>query len=353
MRCPQKDRAWQRHKGPYTYRAIADHEGRFEISGIRPDTYSVIARMNGFLGHARQDGVALAEGEERQTGVLTVTDAERGTRLWQIGDPDGTPQDFVRSVDSHEWCGWIRNYRRFFARDVHFVVGKSDPGRDWYYCQPSGWPIGYGRESIPTQWHIDFELPRVPARGVLLTIGIAATRGGELKIDCNQNALPERSIDESTTGLPPAWHRTGGRIMDSVPSGFRLKPPCSGRVTTESASGLALEKTVVRQSCTTLYGWRGPNSGRPITRRNRRQTAEVHPGHREPRFQTMFSCKRFAEFPAPLPSARPTDNGRRNQVPLVSRIHQESRRTEIRGSFAELPCPRVFAGIVAVFWTQI
>lgn len=153
--------------------------------------------MNGFLGHARQDRVALAEGEERQTGVLTVTDAERGTRLWQIGDPDGTPREFVGSVDSHEWCGWIRNYRRFFPRDVHFVVGKSDPGRDWYYCQPSGWPIGYGRESIPTQWHIDFELPRVPARGVLLTIGIAATRGGELKIDCNQNALPVRSIDES------------------------------------------------------------------------------------------------------------------------------------------------------------
>lgn len=194
---PHPDRAWQRHLGPYIWRGWTDAQGHFSIPGIRPGSYSVLARVDGILGNARMDAVTFQPGQTRALALMTIREERSGKLLWQIGNPDGTPREFFGAVDSHEWSGWIRNYRRLFPNDVRFFVGKSDPARDWYYCQPSGWPQGYGAQPQPTEWRIDFDLDAVPQNGVQLTIGVAATRGGDLKLHCNQNALAPIKIDES------------------------------------------------------------------------------------------------------------------------------------------------------------
>lgn len=194
---PDPERAWQRHLGPYLWRGWTDAEGRFAISGVRPGTYSVIARIDGVPGSARRDAVTLHEDEVLAIDTLAVSGDQSGHLLWQIGIPDGTPREFAGAVDSHEWCGWIRNYRRLFPSDVLFRIGNSDPAKDWYYCQPGGWPETYGGKLQPTKWWIRFDLPNVPPEGAILTIGIAATRGGLLRIECNDHALPALNIDES------------------------------------------------------------------------------------------------------------------------------------------------------------
>lgn len=196
---PDPELAWQRHKGPYIYRTYAAADGSFEIRGVRPDSYSLIARIDGVLGSARLDDLRLQAREDRDTGVLAIQEDIRGTLVWQLGSPDGTPREFLGAVDSHEWCGWINNYRRFFPRDVDFTIGKSDPQRDWYYCQPGGWFDGVSPRCEPTEWRIHFDMATVPREGAVLTVGIAATRGGVLRIQCNDSDLPPRRIDESNS----------------------------------------------------------------------------------------------------------------------------------------------------------
>jgi rhamnogalacturonan endolyase len=193
---PNPDAAWQRHIGPYIYRTFAAYDGTFEIKGVRPDSYSLFARIDGSLGLSRTDGIALKANQQQDSGVLTITERPHGKLLWEIGSPDGTSREFLGALDSHEFCGWTNNYRRFFPNDVDFTIGKSDPARDWYYCQPGGWPDGYSSKAKPTQWRIHFDLPEVPANGAMLTICIAATRGGPLSIQCNETKLPVRQIPE-------------------------------------------------------------------------------------------------------------------------------------------------------------
>ena len=194
---PNPERAWQRHKGPYIYRAFAEADGTFEITGARSGTYSLLARVDGVLGVARLDGVTVKEGERSDAGTLTIKEERAGRLLWELGSPDGTPREFPGAVDSHEWCGWLNNYGRLFPNDVDFTVGRSDPARDWYYCQPGGWPAGYGDRCRPTEWRIHFDLPTVPANGAVLTVCIAATRGGKLAVQCNETRLPARQLNES------------------------------------------------------------------------------------------------------------------------------------------------------------
>ncbi len=194
---PNPDYAWQRHIGPYIYRAFAAHDGTFEISGVRAGSYSLFARLDGTMGVARTDDITLEKNQQRDAGVLTIQEKPHGKLLWEIGSPDGTPREFLGSLDSHEWCGWLNNYRRFFPKDVDFTVGKSDPARDWYYCQPGGWPDGYSSTAKPTQWRIHFDLPKVPTNGALFTVCIAATRGGALSVQCNDTKLPVRQLIES------------------------------------------------------------------------------------------------------------------------------------------------------------
>lgn len=194
---PDPDRAWQRHKGPYVYQAFAKTDGSFELEGVRPGTYSLFARVDGVLGVARVDGVKLQAGDRHDFGKLTIREDCKGKILWQIGEPDGTPRDFVGAVDSHEWCGWFNNYRRFFPHDVEFTVGKSDSTKDWYYAQPSGWPAAYGEAATPTAWRIHFDLDTVPADGAILTVCVAATRGGKLALECNDTKLPVHDIVET------------------------------------------------------------------------------------------------------------------------------------------------------------
>jgi rhamnogalacturonan endolyase len=135
---PEPERAWQRHKSPHIYRTSAAADGRFEIRGARPGTYSLLARIDGFPGVGRRDGVTLGAGDRQDAGLLSIQEDRQGRLLWQLGSPDGTPREFLGAVDSHEWCDWLTNYRRFFPKDVEFTIGKSDPHRDWYYFQPGG-----------------------------------------------------------------------------------------------------------------------------------------------------------------------------------------------------------------------
>ena len=115
--------------------------------------------------------------------------------LFQIGAPDG---------DYHEFAiaGNYAAYPAQFPHDVDFVVGQSDPGRDWPYVQPGpedGWAGGK-----PHTFKIHFQIPE-PAPGFCrLVIDFVSThpaRPPRLSIDINgekiERQLPAGSSDDA------------------------------------------------------------------------------------------------------------------------------------------------------------
>ena len=105
---PNPAYAWQRHIGPYIYRTFAAFDGTFEIKGVRPDSYSLFARIDGSLGLARTDGITLNANQQRDAGVLTIEEKPHGKLLWEIGSPDGTPREFLaRSTHTNSAAGRI------------------------------------------------------------------------------------------------------------------------------------------------------------------------------------------------------------------------------------------------------
>lgn len=64
-------------------------DGTFEMKGVRPDSYSLFARIDGSLGLARTDGITLKANQQRDAGGLTIEEKPHGKLLWEIGSPDG------------------------------------------------------------------------------------------------------------------------------------------------------------------------------------------------------------------------------------------------------------------------
>ena len=61
-----------------------------------------------------------------------LADESSGQLLWQIGSPDNDTREFALAPNHYDQ----------FREDGFFVVGSSDPARDWPYVQPGpadGW----------------------------------------------------------------------------------------------------------------------------------------------------------------------------------------------------------------------
>ena len=127
--------------------------------------------------------------------TLSVTAAEPGKLLWQIGKPDKNNSEFALAPDAYHK----------FERDGLFVVGESDASRDWPYVQPGpvdGW-AGARRHTFT----ILFGLKTAPASGECrLQFSLLDTQSKSpptLRIHVNEQvferALPEAPVQD---GLP-------------------------------------------------------------------------------------------------------------------------------------------------------
>ncbi len=164
---------WQRDSKHYQFWARGDDEGRFTIRNVRPGTYTLYAIADGVQGEFRQDNVAVAAGEKNDLGRLTWRPVRYGRQLWEIGTPNRSAEEFRHGDDYWHW-GLYDQYPKEFPDDVRFVVGKSDPRRDWNYCQP---PRVEARRVRGTTWTVTFELPAAPRGKATLRLAICGSRG--------------------------------------------------------------------------------------------------------------------------------------------------------------------------------
>ena len=124
--------------------------------------------------------------------------AHAQTLLWQIGKPDNDDREFALAPQHYDQ----------FREDGFFVVGKSDPARDWPYVHPGpadGWAGGRAHTFI-----IVFGLQRAPQAGECkLQLDLVDTQKGvppALRIHINGHefraGLPPGAGDDSVFGDP-------------------------------------------------------------------------------------------------------------------------------------------------------
>lgn len=125
---------WQNDAKFYQFWVRADERGRFTIPKVRPGTYTLHVIADGVLGEAVQTNVVVKSGETVDLDRLQWTPLRFGRQLWEIGIPNRSGEEFRHGDHYWQWGLYLR-YTNDFPTDVNFIVGKSDPRRDWNYAQ--------------------------------------------------------------------------------------------------------------------------------------------------------------------------------------------------------------------------
>ncbi len=126
-----------------------------------------------------------------------------GDTLWEIGRQDDQNAEFALAPGSYSQ----------FRTDAFYVIGESNPKRDWPYAQPG--PVDAWGGGRPHTFTIRFGLKSAPADGTCrLSVFLLDTQAGNpplLRLDVNGHATEKRlqpgTGDASIFGNPAAGRR--------------------------------------------------------------------------------------------------------------------------------------------------
>lgn len=155
----------------------------FSITGVRPGTYTLYAYGTGVTGqYLKKSAVTITANTTVSTGTLTWTPVKHGTRLWQVGTPDGTGLEFKHGDAYHVYGIW-NMYPTDFPNDVNFTVG-GNISTGINLIQPKYKDPNNTADGTLTNWKIHFTPTSAYSSGKLawLTFGIAASQGGGLDV---------------------------------------------------------------------------------------------------------------------------------------------------------------------------
>ncbi len=133
--------------------------------------------------------------------------------VFQIGAPDGDYREFAIAGD-------YAAYAKRFPDDVNFVVGQSDPAKDWPYVLPG--PADAWAGNRPHTFVIYFQLPQPPTGFYRLVLDFVSTHPSgppRLIMDINgetiECTLPRGSSDAALTDPRAGKH---GSLAQLIPS---------------------------------------------------------------------------------------------------------------------------------------
>lgn len=111
--------------------------------------------------------------------------ATEGAPLWRIGDPDQSTAEFALAPDGY----------RSFSRPGAFMVGLSDPSRDWPYIFPGKADRSWAPDA-PYSFRIWFALSELPTQPSTLLLDLADTHQHNpptLRVAINDRASEHRT----------------------------------------------------------------------------------------------------------------------------------------------------------------
>ena len=132
----------------YQFFNDGSEDGKFEITKVRPGSYTLHATADGVLGDFAQANITVEPGKTIDLGKLVWKPVRYGRQVWEIGYPDRAADEFFKGDGSNYWLwGWNLRYALLFPNGLTYTVGKSDPHKDWFF------------EEVPTATNLSFVNP--------------------------------------------------------------------------------------------------------------------------------------------------------------------------------------------------
>jgi rhamnogalacturonan endolyase len=196
------DGDWQTNFFDNQFWIRAGDDGTFSIADVLPGTYTLHVYCDGQIGEASMGGVRLDPGQKLDLGKIVWKPETRGQFVWQLGYPDRSAAEFRHGGDATRWGEWALNSKEFPA-GVNYLIGKSDPRKDWNFAQFPG-----------STWAIHFPLGFAPDSGggflqVVLAGGSAAAR---LSVTLNGNDISQDLFLPN----PPMSRQAGSVLADDI-----------------------------------------------------------------------------------------------------------------------------------------
>jgi rhamnogalacturonan endolyase len=192
---------WQIDARFYQFWARGEDNGAFSIPHVPAGNYTLRAFADSVLGEFVQADIVVKAGPPLDLGSLAWKPVRRGKPLWEVGVPNRTASEFA-GADQFWLPEMPLKYATLFPNDVNFVVGKSDPGRDWFFQHvphsenPAAKSIPFRGITTPgraTPFAISFDVVGTP-RG-RATLRVAICGGGAREIGVTVNGQPAGKMD--------------------------------------------------------------------------------------------------------------------------------------------------------------
>ncbi|WP_186310897.1 polysaccharide lyase family protein [Paraburkholderia sp. BCC1886] len=159
---------WSAQNRGYAFWGDLDAQGHFDLAHVIPGVYDLSVSGSDQPQDLVVHRVTVTANQHLELGTIDWPVEEQGQRLWQIGRFDRSAGEFRNGDDARNYQ-MFRRYPQQFPHDVDYVIGQSDPARDWNFAQ---WTVYSERPD----WRIRFDVPHVEAGKATLTIGFASSQ---------------------------------------------------------------------------------------------------------------------------------------------------------------------------------
>jgi rhamnogalacturonan endolyase len=183
---------WQNDAKHYEFWVRGNSNGSFSIPNVRSGDYTLHAIADGVLGEFTLTNIIVEAGKPLRLPALTWQPVRYGKQLWDIGIPNRSAAEFFKGDDYYHW-GWYLEYPKLFPDDVHYVIGKSDFRKDWFFEQvphneDPGDTNGRGR-GRSTTWTVAFDLPIAPHGKATLRLALCGVGTRSIAVNLNDHSL--------------------------------------------------------------------------------------------------------------------------------------------------------------------
>jgi rhamnogalacturonan endolyase len=183
---------WQNDAKHYEFWVRGNSNWGFSIPNVRPGDYTLHAIADGVLGEFTLTNIIVEAGKPLRLPALTWQPVRYGKQLWDIGIPNRSAAEFFKGDDYYHW-GWYLEYPKLFPDDVHYVIGKSDFRKDWFFEQvphneDPGDTTGRGR-GRSTTWTVAFDLPNAPHGKATLRLALCGVGTRSIAVNLNDHSL--------------------------------------------------------------------------------------------------------------------------------------------------------------------
>jgi rhamnogalacturonan endolyase len=197
-----RPKSWQTDAKNYQFWAkFKDRTGKFAVPHVRPGTYTLRAYADGILGELFRENIKVEPGgQPLDLGAIRWAPVRRGRELWQVGIANRTATEFA-GADKYFAPDTQIQYAKLFPNDVNFVIGKSDPAKDWYFehiphnVDPDATIVPFsGIRSKPgnaTPYAVLFHLPETPKGTATLRLALCAGSAPRLQVEVNGRSAGE------------------------------------------------------------------------------------------------------------------------------------------------------------------